>query len=286
MTEFPDQAVISAIIGICQFGARIGHEGPLPSTTIHPNLSSAMIHAHLATCDIQKELSQDRLDVFPEANCLPQNYIAPPLGLTDKADGSKKRIHHLSYPDSGSTSINSQIPEHYGTITYSTIQDAIEAVQLWGKNCILVKRDFESAFRHIPVLPLDSPLLGFHWEDLYYAERYLPFRIRTAPYLFNLFAEVFHWLFDDQLKKLNLLVSVIHYLDDFFLVLPPKSKLELYTLKFAQLCSEVGLSIKDSKSEEGSIATFAGIEVDTGMMVIRLPPSKLQKARTIVRTRL
>lgn len=286
MTEFPDQAVSSAIIGICQFGARIGYEGPRPSTTIHPNLSSAMIDAHLVTCDIQKELSQDRLDVFPEANCLPQNYIASPLGLTDKADGSKRRIHHLSYPDSGSTSINSQIPEHYGTITYSTIQDAIEAVQLWGRNCILVKRDFESAFRHIPVSPLDSALLGFHWEDLYYTERYLPFGLRTAPYLFNLFAEVFHWLLDDQLKKSNLPVSVIHYLDDFFLVLPPKSKLELYTTKFAQLCSEVGLSIKDSKSEEGSIATFAGIEVDTGMMVIRLPPSKLEKARTIVRTAL
>ena len=211
MTEFPDQAVSSSIIGICQFGARIGHQGPRPSTTIHPNLSSAMIDAHLVTCDIQKELSQDRLDVFPEANCLPQNYIVSPLGLTDKADGSKRRIHHLSYPDSGSTSINSQIPEHYGTITYSTIQDAIEAVQLWGRNCILVKRDFESAFRHIPVSPLDRALLGFHWEDVYYAERYLPFGLRTAPYLFNLIVEGFHWLLDNQRKKLTLLVSVIHY---------------------------------------------------------------------------
>lgn len=131
---------------------------------------------------------------------------------------------------------------------------------------------------------MDPPLLGFHWQNLYYTELFLPFGLRTASYLFNLFAEVFHWVLEDQLQRLSLPVSVIHYLEDFFLVLPPRSQPEVYTGLFTSLCGEVGLCIKDSKSEEGSRASFAGIEVDTRQMVIRLPSNKLLKARTIVQT--
>jgi len=131
---------------------------------------------------------------------------------------------------------------------------------------------------------MDSPLLGFHWQKLYYTELFPPFGLRRAPYHLNLCAQVFHWVLEDQLKRLSLPVSVLHYLDDFFLVLPPQSQPEVYTGLFTSLCSEVGLCIKDSKREEGSRASFACIDVDTRLMVIRLPSNKFLKARTIVQT--
>jgi len=90
-----------------------------------------------------------------------------------------------------------------------------------GKYYFLVKRDCESAFRHIPVSPLDSPLLGFDWKGTYYAESFRPFGLRTAPYLFILFAEVFHWILEEELKALGLRVRIIHYLNNFLMVLPP-----------------------------------------------------------------
>ena len=183
--KLPDRAIASAIIGICKYRARIGYEGPTQPTTIHPNLSSTMSDAPGVSLNIEKELRKNRLQVFHEIDSPPADYIALPFGLTDKADGSKRRIHHLSYSASGLNSINSRIPEEYGTITYSSIRDTIESVQTFVKNCILVKRDFESAFWHIPVSPLDSHLLGFHWENRYYTECFLPFGLRTAPYLFN-----------------------------------------------------------------------------------------------------
>ena len=189
---FPDKAVTAAISGICRFGARIGYEGVRLAPTIYPNLSTAEADTNLLTSDIATELSKNRLVVYHNKDHLPIGFTASPLGLTEKADGSKRRIHHLSYPASDSVSINGGIPDHYGTITYSGIGDAIKAIQAMGRDCLLVKRDFESAFRHIPVSPLDSPLLGFHWEGTFYAESFLPFGLRTAPYLFNLFAEVFH----------------------------------------------------------------------------------------------
>ena len=86
--------------------------------------------------------------------------MASLLGLTDKSDGTKRGIHHLLYPENCSHAVNSGIPELYGTITYSTVSDAITAIQSFGSQCQLVKGDFESALRHIPVNLIDSPLLG------------------------------------------------------------------------------------------------------------------------------
>ena len=279
--DFPDKAVIFAIRGIYRFGARIGYKGICETPTIYPNLSTAEVDIPLVTSDITSEMSKNRLLVYRVKEALPIHYTASPPGLTDKADGSKRRIHHLSYPALDTDSINGGIPEHYGTIIYSGISDAIQAIQYMGKNCLLVKRDFESAFRHIPVSPLDSPLLGFHWKGTYYAESFLPFGLRTAPYLFNLFAEVFHWILEEELKSLGLRVRILHYLDDFLMVLPPESSTALYTTVFTNLCHEVGLSIKDSKNEQGMVASFAGVEFDTSQMLIRLPAKKLLKAQSI-----
>ena len=80
---------------------------------------------------------------------------------------------------------------------------------------MLMKRDFESAFRHIPIAPIDIPLLGLEWKGRHYAERFLPFGPRTAPYLFNLFAEMFHWILAEELERTSLPGEIVHDLDDF-----------------------------------------------------------------------
>ena len=82
------------------------------------------------------------------------------------------------------------------------------AIQKFGRGCLLVKRDFESAFRHIPISLFDSGLLGFHWENKYYSERFLPFYLRTAPFQFNIFAETFHWILATSAK--SILPHVLH----------------------------------------------------------------------------
>ena len=280
--KFPDQQVIKAILGICQYGARIGYEELRSGIVIHPNLAIAEHHINLVTCEITSELCKSQLETYPDYTSFPSNFTASPLGLIDKSDGGKRRIHHLSYPTGDPTAINSGIPEQYGAITYSGIKYAIRALQEQGQNSILMKRDFESAFRHIPISPQDTPLLGFCWKGNYYAERFLPFGLRTAPYIFNLFAEVFHWVLVDQLKNQNSRAIVIHYLDDFLLVLPPCANPELHSKTFSILCKEVGLTIKLSKNEERTVVSFAGIEFDTQRMAIRLPEKKLHKARTMI----
>lgn len=206
--DYPDRAVVNSILGICQFGARIGYIGERDTIRIHPNLSSASECSELVTAEIHTELEKKRIRQYRTFSSLPLHYIASPLGLTDKSDGTKRRIHHLSYPTNSSESINNGIPELYGTISYSTISEAVSAIQEFGERSQLVKRDFESAFRHIPVSPIDAPLLGFHWNETYYEEQFLPFGLRTAPYIFNLFAEVFHWILERQLHQTSARISL------------------------------------------------------------------------------
>lgn len=151
-----------------------------------------------------------------------------------------------------------------------------------GRGCYLIKRDFKNTFWQIPICSEDSPLLGFHRENRYYSERFLPFGLRTAPYIFNLYAEKFHWILAEDLNRAGDCVEIVYYLDDFFMIVPSGQNLAGYSKRLQTLCEAVGLAIKESKNEEGSVATFSGIELDNWRMVIRLPEKKLIKAPNVV----
>ena len=92
---------------------------------------------------------------------------------------------------------------------------------------------------------------------------------------------MFHWILLTEFATQALPVEIVHYLDDFLMILPPDRKLDRYSQVLANLSVDVGLTIKISKSQEGIVADFGGVELDTGEMVIHLPPKKLEKARTI-----
>ena len=163
-SEYPDRAVAENILRICHYGARICYKGARGAIQIHLSLASTEEVREIVTTEIEEELTMNRLKCYPIYTALPYNFTAFPLGLIDKSDGSKRRIHHLSFPADESSLINGGIPEGYGTIAYSTVQDAMAAVQRFGNCCQLMKPNFASVFRHIPVSPFDTPLLGFGWH--------------------------------------------------------------------------------------------------------------------------
>ena len=63
----------------------------------------------------------NRLKIYANTEPLPKNYTASQLGLIDEIYGNKRRIHNVSYPPSGTESINKGIPECYRTIAYNVI---------------------------------------------------------------------------------------------------------------------------------------------------------------------
>ena len=165
--KYPDQEVIKGIRGICEFRAEIGYEGERPPITIYQNLETALNNPQIVSSDIANEIQKNRLESYFNYDSLPPHFSASLLGITDKPDVSKREIYHLSYPTNTKMSINSGIPEAYGTITHCRIRHATLAIRKFGKGCLLIKRDFESTFRHIPIALADILLLGFEWRGKY-----------------------------------------------------------------------------------------------------------------------
>ena len=97
-------------------------------------------------------------------------------------------------------------------------------------------------------------------------------------------AETFHWILVNEFTKDKLPVSIVHYFDDILLIIPAESKLEAYSERFSLLCEYGGLVIKEFKNEQGWLASFGGVEIDTEKMVIHLPQKKLAKGRSIIET--
>jgi len=81
--DYPDPDVITGVLGICTFGARIGYEGYRNTTTIHPKLKTAIAEAQTLSVDILLEHNQSPLEVFPYLNSLSSHFTASALGLTD-----------------------------------------------------------------------------------------------------------------------------------------------------------------------------------------------------------
>ena len=89
--------------------------------------------------EIEEELTMNLLKCYPSYTPLPYNFTASPLGLIDKSDGSKRRIHQLFFPADDSCSINCGIQEAYGAIAYSIVEDAVAVILRFGNCCQLMK---------------------------------------------------------------------------------------------------------------------------------------------------
>lgn len=113
------------------------------------------------------------------------------------------------------TSVNDGIPDMEATITYDMIGHAIRDLTASGPGSHMIKLDLEVAFCHIPVHPANWPLLGFEWLGKLYYDIVLAFGMRSAPYIFTLFAEALHWI-----MQRNIPAHVRHYLNDFLAIFP------------------------------------------------------------------
>ena len=136
----------------------------------------------------------------------------------------------------------------------------------------MAKTDLKSAFRLIPIHPDDWNLLGIYWQSQYYVDTYLPFGLRSAPFLFNQLSDGLEWI----LKNNYGIQHVIHILDDFFIA--ERNKLDCLT-SFSTLL-RVFMSLKAPVVASKTIGPsreieFMGIILDSVHMEARLPQDKL-----------
>ena len=109
-----------------------------------------------------------------------QNFQVFPIGLVPKKHSNKFRtIFHLSYPKSGTSSINYFVEKDDFSLQYITIDNAIAVIQEFGRGYYIGKTDIESAFCLIQVNL-------YYWELLGVLERAVLFSTRRSPLVFAL----------------------------------------------------------------------------------------------------
>ena len=121
----------------------------------------------------------------------------------------------LSHPKG--SSVNDGIESELCPLSYTLVDAAVRIIMAMGPGVLLAKFDIESAYRLIPVHPEDRPLLGI-WRDKLYVDTALPFRLRSAPKIFNAVADALQWI-----MECNGVPEMLHYLDDFLIFGVPES---------------------------------------------------------------
>ncbi|PPQ83077.1 hypothetical protein CVT24_012468, partial [Panaeolus cyanescens] len=272
LQDYPDQSFVASLLHIIQHGANIGFKGEdfAPPCS---NLPSAFEDATFMDQAVSKMVSSEQVHGPFLTSPIPNLRCSPLGSVTRKRNPSKRRlINHLSWPDG--KSVNDGISDDEAVITYDLFERAIEDLVASGPFSLMAKLDLKEAFRHVPIRAEDWHHLGFSWRNQLYYCVVLTFGLRSAPYIFNLFAEALHWIIQRHIPA-----RLRHYLDDFLLTFSPlddPSRCHLAVEWVISLGKTLGLCFQDEKTLWPSqVVDFLGIELDSALMEARLPLDKL-----------
>ena len=272
----PDRNFVNSLLNALRYGARIGYLGP-QKARVSRNLISASQHPEVVSANLDKEISLGRVaGPFPSSP-LP-NFQCHPVGVVPKKHSSEWRtIYHLSYPEGDS--INDYIPKDLYSLQYVRVDDAISALQSLGQGSYMAKTDLKSAFRLIPIHPDDWNLLGIYWQAMFYVDMYLPFGLRSAPYIFNQLSDALEWILTHNYG----LQHVLHILDDFLVIEPSRAQCLTSFSTLLRVFMSLQAPLVASKTLGPSqVLEFMGIELDSVRMEARLPEDKLTRTRELL----
>ena len=278
----PNRVFVNKLCLELREGARIGYSGPR-QFHFSRNLPTASLNPEVVTSNLAEEVAKGRTaGPFPSPPF--ENFQVSPIGLVPKKHSDKFRtIFHLSFPKSGTSSINHFIDKDDFSLQYITIDKAISAIQRFGSDCFMAKTDIESAFRLFPVHPHDWELLGMFWNGFCCFNKVLPFGLRSAPFIFNQLSDAIEWMLQN-----NCAISfVCHILDDFLIIEPPAPTPPFNSLCKASLSSmilsfkKLNIPISVAKTEDPcKVIQFMGIILDSYAMEARLPEDKIEQIKT------
>lgn len=266
------------IIDGFRFGFRINFSGERCSQTCS-NLKTALDNPDVLQEKLNAELAMGRIAGPFDSSPLP-NLKLSPLGLVPKRqEGQFRLIHHLSYPRTTGTSVNSGIDKEYTAVSYAGIEDAVSVIKTIGRGCYMAKTDIKSAFRILPVHKDDYALLGFSWKDKIYYDRCLAMGCSSSCLTFETFSSALEWV---AIQKLGCR-GVVHILDDFLFLEKSSEECQESLDKFLNFCSDVGVPIARDKTYcPSQVMEFVGITLDTIKMEARLPLDKILKCQSLL----
>lgn len=282
LKDYPDWSTVEQVLGAIKHGVVLGYSGKWTTEAriSTKNLPMSFEDKEHIRSEIADRLKIGRLqEVQDPAEC---KLVCSPIGTVPKPGSSKLRtIHHLSHPRLGD-SINSGIDNEDAAIHYESLE-TICAFVAQHAGALLWKADLREAFRSVIIGSKQSRLLGFSFEGKCYMERALSFGGRSSPKLFNIFAELLHWLLHRLLSNTNQ-SAPSHYLDDFFGASTAGSDPYMPIWYFQLLCSALGFTVSPEKVFWGTTKlTILGIEIDTITQRASISAEKKEKLLKLCR---
>ena len=199
-------------------GFKIGHDyGSVYLKPTRKNLDNALHHKSVVTEYLQSEIDSKRM-VGPFKKSEVSWVQVSRFRVIPKSHQPKKwrLIMDLSYPRGHS--INDGIPKRLCSLSYISVDNAIDHIIQFGPGTLLAKIDVKNAFRLLFVHPSDRDFLAMEWENQIYFDTCLPFGLRSTPKLFNVQADMLAWI-----ARQNRVTLSLHYLDDYLTMGPPGS---------------------------------------------------------------
>ena len=276
LSAHPDTSLTKFFNSGLTNGFKISFNNPMSKLrSAHKNLAGALQHPQVVDDYLKAEIAEHRVaGPFHKAD-IPDAHISG-FGVISKQHKPNKWRLIMDHFHPVELSVNDGIPKELCSLSYITVDTAINHIIELGPRTLLAKIDIKSAFRLLPVHLSDCHLLAMQWNKGIYIDTFLPFGLRSAPKLFNILADFLSLILDQKGA-----VWTIHYLDDFMTMGPAKLLICHRNLEIMMEVSEqLGIPLAlDKLAGPSHCLTFLSIILDTEQMQARLLEDKLSRIK-------
>lgn len=153
-----------------------------------------------------------------------------------------------------------------------------EAILLSSYGCWYVKIDLKAAYRHIALHPETWTLFGFAWDGNWVVDKFLPFGLRPACWLFSQFTRFICWVCRQKGIK-----AIIGYLDDFLIIAATREDAARAEVILRGVLAKLGFEIAADKCEGPSqVVTFLGMVLNSITCEVSLPEARHKFIKQLV----
>ena len=283
MTDFDSEETKFFVDGFTN-GFDINYKGPTNRHDETDNIPFKIGNEKIMWSKIMSEVAEQRY-AGPFDRPPYNNYIQSPLGLVPKGKNKVRLIFHLSF-DFVEKSVNHHIPHELCTVKYNDIDEAVRmTLNLDQKPIYFGKTDVSNVFRLVPLLPSCKRWLLMKAKDpkdgkwKYFVDKCLPFGSSISCVIFQRFSNAVKHIYVYTMKKQNLIIFVVNYLDNFLFIQISKLLCDEAIKRFLELCEMLGIKIAVEKTEWGMTRIiFLGILLDGDNLVLGIPEEKRNRA--------
>ena len=289
LKDHPDQPLVQNFLRGLQEGFPVGYKGPSASYEPPPRTYSDQ-EFHDIRSEFLAEVALGRMagpfTSLPTTGPYSNFQRINPTFLIPKRDSNKmRRIEHLSFPPGNS--VNDHICNHDFPVDFTSIDRISHQIQNSPRGSFVSCVDIESAYRHIPIHPVDAPLFCFRIRDEYYIQLRAGFGCTSLPGIFDTATHlvsyiILHHSKIDQYPDSGF-THVEALLDDYSCwhserAMHDEHLLNLEHQRLLQIFHEIGFPLATHKIQPPATTfTAMGATFNTIDQSVSIPPEKLQR---------